>query len=285
MVADMELYQIQQFLAVARLENISKAAEEIHTSQPALSRTMKMLEEELEVPLFTRTKNTITLNEYGRVAEKHARRVCEEAERLKSSVQDLYKKLHSMTIASVAPAPLWILPQAVKAVFPQISVSAELKESSEISAGLEDGSVQIGVFAEEVSDKKFFCKKCAEERLNFSVPKGHPMAKRKSVSFKDIDGLTMLLMSDIGFWHEIHRQKMPHSRFLLQNERKDFSTLVNESSLPSFSSNLTMNHPEFPSDRVHIPISDKEAHADFYAVCKKTEYTRLRQIFEQIGVL
>ena len=205
----MELYQIQQFLAVARLENISKAAEEIHTSQPALSRTMKMLEEELEVPLFTRTKNTITLNEYGRVAEKHARRVCEEAERLKSSVQDLYKKLHSMTIASVAPAPLWILPQAVKAVFPQISVSTELKGSSEISAGLEDGSVQIGVVAEEVSDKKFFCKKCAEERLNFSVPKGHPMARRKSVSFKDIDGLTMLLMSDIGFWHEIHRQKMP----------------------------------------------------------------------------
>jgi DNA-binding transcriptional LysR family regulator len=64
----MELYQITQFLAFAETGNISKAAQNVNTSQPALSRTMKHLEEELGVPLFVRTKNTIALNEYGKLA-------------------------------------------------------------------------------------------------------------------------------------------------------------------------------------------------------------------------
>ena len=162
-----------------------------------------------------------------------------------------------------------------------MKVLTELQDSAQIRAGLENGSVQIGVFAEKVDDEKFFCKKCLSESLYFSVPKGHPLEKRESVSFSDIDGLTMLLMSDIGFWHAVHEKKMPHNHFLLQSRRTDFSTLVNESSLPSFSSDLTMNHPDFPSDRVHIPITDSEAHADFYAVCLKSEYGRLRDIVKE----
>jgi len=57
----MELYQLRQLIAVAECGTLSKAAEMVHTSQPALSRSMQNLEAELGVPLFTRTKTVSPL--------------------------------------------------------------------------------------------------------------------------------------------------------------------------------------------------------------------------------
>ena len=63
-----ELYQLEQLLAVSECGTLSQAAEQLHLSQSALSRSMQRLEAELQVPLFTRQKNRIELNECGRIA-------------------------------------------------------------------------------------------------------------------------------------------------------------------------------------------------------------------------
>jgi DNA-binding transcriptional LysR family regulator len=69
-----ELKQLQQLIASAENETVSKAAEILHISQPALSLSIQRLETELEVTLFDRTKNKITLNENGMVALEHAKK-------------------------------------------------------------------------------------------------------------------------------------------------------------------------------------------------------------------
>lgn len=61
-----ELYQLRSFVAVAKLENMSQAAEQLHISQPALSRTITKLESELETKLFDRAGKHLALNECGR---------------------------------------------------------------------------------------------------------------------------------------------------------------------------------------------------------------------------
>ncbi len=63
-----ELNQLEQLLTVAECGTLSAAAEKLHLSQPALSRSMQRLEAELSVPLFSRQKNKIALNENGRLA-------------------------------------------------------------------------------------------------------------------------------------------------------------------------------------------------------------------------
>jgi DNA-binding transcriptional LysR family regulator len=278
----MELYQLNQFLAVARLGNISKAAEEIHTLQPALSRTIKMLEEELEVPLFTRTKNTIALNEYGQLAQKYAQKISDGCEEMKSELLQKYKAEHVIKIASCAPAPLWTLPELLKKCYPTFGVESELEDISQILAGLKNKTVQIGIFAGKVEDDSYVCLPCGSEQLYFSAPKNHPLAKRKSVTFSEIDGETMLLFSDIGFWHSIHEKHMPHSRFLLQNQRDDFTTLIETSKLPCFSTDITQKNGIPSEDRVDILITDKDAFAQYYAVCSKKDYSRFREFFEAI---
>ena len=70
----MELYQLRQLIAFAECGNLSKSAETVHTSQSALSRAMKNLEDELGVPLFSRTKNSIALTETGSLAARCAKK-------------------------------------------------------------------------------------------------------------------------------------------------------------------------------------------------------------------
>lgn len=276
----MELYQIRQFLAFARCGSVTQAAEETHTSQPAVSRSMKRLEEELGVPLFTRTKNTIALNEYGILAADLARKIDADVEAMRTELSERYQNEKSLAIASCAPTPVQILKSIADRVFPHVTVTIETKGMAEILADLDRGDVQVGILTEAADGGTYVCKKFTSEQLLFSAPKNHPLAGKKSISFRNIDGETMLLMRDIGFWRELVVRLIPNTRFVVQSERKDFLTLVDTSILPSFTSNLVIEREGVPSGRVPIPISDDEAHVIFYAVCRKSDFGRLKPLFD-----
>lgn len=72
-----ESYLLEQFEAVARCGTLLKASEELHISQPSLSRSMKKLEDVLGVSLFIRENSKITLNETGKLAADYAKRALE----------------------------------------------------------------------------------------------------------------------------------------------------------------------------------------------------------------
>lgn len=67
-----ETKQLQYFIKCAELESFSKAADELHTTQPNVSKVIKLLEDELEIELFIRQKNSIILNENGREIYRYA---------------------------------------------------------------------------------------------------------------------------------------------------------------------------------------------------------------------
>ena len=68
----LETYMIEQLAALLEHKTLSKVAEVLHISQPAISRSMQKLEDELGVKIFDRTKNRIVLNELGELAARHA---------------------------------------------------------------------------------------------------------------------------------------------------------------------------------------------------------------------
>ena len=105
-----ELYQLEQLLAVSECGTLSQAAEQMHLSQSALSRSMQRLEAELQVTLFTRQKNRIELNECGRMAVEHARRIVEQARDMAFRVQAFDRSQRTILVGSCAPAPLWEIP-------------------------------------------------------------------------------------------------------------------------------------------------------------------------------
>ena len=103
----MELEQMRQLDAIARRGTISAAAEELHLSQPALSRSIKRLERELDQELFDRTHNSATLNDAGHLAVDHARNLLRDERMMLDAFADLARRQRTLLVGTVAPAPVW----------------------------------------------------------------------------------------------------------------------------------------------------------------------------------
>lgn len=152
-----------------------------------------------------------------------------------------------------------------------MTLQTELKDEERLLRDLENQVYHLAVVHKRPKDGLYHVKECG-------LPKGHKYARRKSLSFQEMNGENMLLMSDIGFWDLLHREKMPDSRFLTQYDRFSFNELVESSTLPSFITDLSEKYIETASGRVTVPISDEEASVTYYLVCrndKKKEFSAL----------
>ena len=165
-----ELYQLEQLLAVAECGTLSGAAERLHISQPALSRSMQRLETELQVPLFTRQKNKIELNKNGRMAVDHARKIMDQAQDMVSRVQAYDRSRRTILVGSCAPAPLWEIPPLLSGLYPDRTVSSEIRENDVLLQGLRDDVYQLIILPYPVEEPGIACVKYGEEHLFFSLP-------------------------------------------------------------------------------------------------------------------
>lgn len=87
-----ELYELRQFVAFAETGTLSEAAEFLHLSQPALSRTMKNLEDDFGVSLFKRSRNKLSLNANGEYVLELARKLLSDADSLSSKAREFDRK-------------------------------------------------------------------------------------------------------------------------------------------------------------------------------------------------
>lgn len=277
-----ELYQLIQLIAIAECGTISRAAEQLHLSQPALSRSMQKLEDILQVTLFDRQKNKITLNKNGKLAVEQARRVVRQAQDLMDQVRAFDRSQRTISIGSCAPAPLWELVSMVSQLYPEMTVSSEMKDTDVLLEGLQKGGYQFIILPFEWKEPEYCCFPFEKEQLYFSLPPAHPLSGAGGLYFKDIDGESILLFSQIGFWREVCRKKMPLTRALVQTEQEDFRELVQASALPSFVSDLAIRWSGKPENRVVIPVLDPEATAVYHFVCRKEDQKKLSALIQRI---
>ena len=129
----LELYQLEQLLAVSDCGTLSGAAKRLHLSQPALSRSMQRLEADLQVPLFIRRKNKIELNDNGRMAVDYAQKILEQTQDMVSRIQAFERSRRTILVGSCAPAPLWEIPPLLSNLYPDMTISSEMRETMFIS--------------------------------------------------------------------------------------------------------------------------------------------------------
>ena len=275
-------YRAHTFLEVYRQRSYTRAARELHISQPALSRSMQRLEAELQVSLFTRQKNKIELNENGRMAVDYARKIMEQSQDMISRIQAFDRSQRTILFGACAPAPLWEIPALLSDLYPEMTISSEIRENDVLLQGLRDDVYQLIVLPFPVDEPGMICAKYGEEHLFFSLPPAHPLSGSKALYMKDLNGETMLLRNRLGFWRELTVRKMPDTRFLEQ-EDVAFDELVKFSALPSFATDLWLNREGNHVNRVNIPILDEEANVSYYCLCKPGGRTDLSGFIKSIG--
>lgn len=259
-----DLYQLEQLLMIAERGTLSGAAEQQHLSQSALSRSMQRLEREIGVPLFLRRKNRIELNENGKLAVEYAKKILDQTHDMVAGIRSFDRQQRTISIGSCAPAPLWTLLPELADQYPEMTIASEMRDQDVLIQGLLDDTYQMIILPclQEIGQVE--SRKYCEEHLFFSLPPAHPLCGSSGLHFADLNGETMLLRSKLGFWNQVHREKMPDTHFLVQEENFAFDELVKASALPSFTSDLVIQREGDVPNRIKIPILDKEANVTYY---------------------
>lgn len=120
----MNFLQLRYFKMVAEQQHVTRAAEKLFISQPALSKSIHLLEQEVGYPLFDRTGTGISLNENGKILYKHALHILTTLENALSEISDVNQNNHQVSLSMTAGTRF--LPEiimGVKKAFPQIELS------------------------------------------------------------------------------------------------------------------------------------------------------------------
>jgi len=184
---EMELLQLQYFLAVARLEHVTEAARSLHVTQSSLSKTIQRLEEDLGVPLFDRTGRKLRLNEFGSRFLRRAERALFELEQGKQEISDLSSTEHStlklaVTTASTLPNIL----RDFRKKRPDIQFHVQMLSMNEMVTLLHRGEVDYCLSSPPLQGNDIECQIVFVDPILVAVPKGHWLADRSSVSLTEL---------------------------------------------------------------------------------------------------
>lgn len=277
-----EFEQLRQLDAIARLGTFSAAAEALHTSQPSISRSMRALERELGCELFTRSRNHVELNDAGALALKHARAILAEERRMRDAFDELTLTNRTLTVASIAPAPLWQLTAHVTEHFPGTMLTTEtVGTEQDVERRLLDRSADLVITRRPVGLPNVICVPFMVENLFIYAAATDPVAEQTSVKLSDLDGRTFLMNADVGFWGDMVRAAMPSARIIVQQDANVLAQLIRTSDVLGFVTEASaFTHPD--EDRVRVPIQDAEAHATFYVVAMVDAPQAVRDIIDAV---
>ncbi len=185
----MELRVLRYFLAAAREENITRAAEALHVTQPTLSRQLQQLEEELGVRLFVRGKRRLVLTEAGILLRGRAEELVELADKTEQELSAPTRELSGTisigsaeTVAAKALAPLL---EAFHRKHPLVRYDLISGNADQMKERLELGLMDIALFMEPVNLEPYeFLRLPEADRWGVLVPAGDALAKEKSISLK-----------------------------------------------------------------------------------------------------
>ena len=277
-----EIYLLEQLAAFSRCGTLSAAAEELAVSQPALTRSMKKIEDILGVSLFDRSINRIRLNENGKRAAEQAVKLLEADREMIRLVRNFDRSSKTISIGSCVPGPLMEYPGILSSLYSGMAIVSEMAEESELLTGLRSDRFQLAILAHPLSDSDLYCQPCGSENLYISVIAAHPAAlyEKKGVTFREMDGETFLMNAHIGLWDQITRRNMPHSKLILQSDTEALLEVINASTLPSFATDLTLRVLPKRVNRVNIPFTDDDATMRYYCACRKERTEFFRPWFE-----
>ncbi|TGA95978.1 LysR family transcriptional regulator [Sporolactobacillus shoreae] len=186
----MEWQQIEYFQKVAQLQHMTKAAEALAISQPALSRSIARLEEELGVSLFERQGRSIILNQYGKLFLKHADRILKEVEITKKEIQSLLDPEYGVvSLGFLHTLGVSIIPDILsgfQGLHPNTKIKLYQNNNISLLKQLESGEIDLCLVHHPLGDPHIEWEKLWDEELFLMVPINHPLAAKESVTLDEI---------------------------------------------------------------------------------------------------
>jgi DNA-binding transcriptional LysR family regulator len=174
--------RLKVFHAVARLLSFTKAAEELHMTQPAVTFQVRQLEEYFNTRLFDRTHNKVSLTPAGERVSEFAERIFDLYSEMENSVRDLTGEISgALTIGASTTIAEYMLPALLgefKNRYPDINLRLKVSNSEGIVSMVEHNVIDLGVVESAVSNKNLIVEVCHDDQLVVIAAPDHDLVKR-----------------------------------------------------------------------------------------------------------
>lgn len=203
----MEIKNLRYFLAVAREENMSKAAEQLHVSQPTLSKTLKSLEEELGKKLFVRHSFSISLTDEGMLLRDRAQDLVAMSDKIEQEFNSLDDITGGNIYFGLAESyQIRYLAREIyklKEKYPNFTYHITSGDTEQVTEKLDKGILDFAVLCETPDSNKYEYVKFPEADVwGAIISSSHPLAKKKSIHVSDLIGQP-LFVSEQSWNNEI----------------------------------------------------------------------------------
>jgi LysR family transcriptional regulator, hydrogen peroxide-inducible genes activator len=194
----MTLTELRYIVAVAREKHFGRAAEACFVSQPTLSVAIKKLEDELDVKIFERGANEVSVTPLGADIVRQAQQVIEQAQAIreiaKRGQDPVSGPLRLGIIYTIGP---YLLPDLVRLAIervPQMPLVLTENFTAKLLESLRSGELDCAIMAEPFPDAGLAIAPLYDEPFVAALPKSHALAKRKTLTAEELKSETMLLL-------------------------------------------------------------------------------------------
>src|SRR5699024_6580531 len=188
---------LQVFITVVEKENFSRAAEEHHMTQPAVSQYIRALEEQIGSKLLERSNKYVHLNKAGKIVYHHGKEILGLYERMQHLVDDLTQKASgTLAIGASYTFGEYVLPHIIaqmRDLYPDIELTVTIGNTAQIAAWVESHQLDIGIVEGKFKNTGLIQEIFAEDAMVIVASPEHPLVKIESIEADILSRQTWLL--------------------------------------------------------------------------------------------
>lgn len=194
----MEIDQLNYFLKVAECQSFTRAAEELGISQPALSRSIQRLEEELGQPVFERKVRSLAMTDAGKLLKIRAKQVLDILADTKAEITDDGQSgvVRIGAIPTIAPYFLPDLLRAFSSSHPRAMVQVNEATTDQLIKNCSHGEIDLAILALPLATKHLDIETLFEEELYLVVPPDHELASKQEICLADTESFPFVLLNE-----------------------------------------------------------------------------------------
>jgi DNA-binding transcriptional LysR family regulator len=181
---------LHYFRLVGRLQHVTRAAEQLGISQPALSRALAQLNDQVGVPLFQRSGRSIRLTRYGEKFLHHVERASREIDQGRLELDDMARpEKGTVALGFLRTLGAEFVPRMVRgftADYPQVQFEFTQGNSVSLATQIDHGELDLIFTVAPKNDAAFSWTRIADQELRLFVPLSHPLARRRSVTLNQV---------------------------------------------------------------------------------------------------
>lgn len=264
-------------------KTLSATAERLFVSQPSISSSMKMLEKELGVQLFDRSKNKIVLNEVGLEAAQLAEDYLKREDFMVRQIQEKAWQMRTLTVASYIFNLRKDLVNRLSVLFPERNIISEQLSSEQLPLGLLQGRFDYIITEYEIDEPNVCCVPYVTDKLWICLNKNDPLAHKRSIDINDLKNEKILLWAQSGFWASyIRKQYGQIVQLITVNGEQEYYDLINAFDIRAFILDTTLSSaPNRQNRHIYVPLSDPAAQKTFYLCCQTKNERYIPQLVKK----